>query len=166
MVHVIDRRVHFGQPRGLLVCGGCNCIHMSIDHLHQLLDRAQPFAGITDKLDSFRDGDSLVCDQPLDLLGLGNDGKTLAGLARAGGFDTGIKGKQVSLERNFSDDLIDLSGGFLNPLHRADGVTHHRTRLVRTTTRIAHHVAGFRSPFRGCYDIGGDLFQSRCCLLE
>jgi hypothetical protein len=54
----------------------------------------------------------------------GHDRKAFAGLARAGGLDPGVKGKEVGLKRyriDHIDDLGDFGGRILDLFHGDDG---------------------------------------------
>ena len=91
---------------------------------HHPLDR---LAGVADELHPMVDLGRRGGDQRLDFLGgfgralgerahfRGDDGKTPARLAGARGFDAGVQGEQIGLERDLidhADNLVDLPRRF------------------------------------------------------
>ncbi len=119
---------------------GRNRVHVGVDRQHQLLNRCQALACIADKFHTLGDSSGRVGDESLDFLCrirgtlgqlsnfLCNNRKALPGLTGSRRFDACIQGKQVGLECdlvNNADDLVDLTRGLLDTLHRCHGIAHH-----------------------------------------
>jgi hypothetical protein len=64
------------------------------------------------------------------------------------------------------DDLTDTLRRGLDALHRHDRVVDDLARHVGLGARAMHRGSRFAGAQGGGFDIGGDLFQRRRCLLE
>jgi len=111
LVHMVDGGIDLREAHRLFLRRDRDRIHVAVDGLDELLDDAQPFAGLADQLDAFADRNRRVGDQRLDFLGgvsralgeladfLGDDGKTLAGFTGTSRLDACIEGQKVGLRR-------------------------------------------------------------------
>ena len=97
----------------------------------------------------------------------GDDGKTLSGLARAGGFDSGVERQKIGLVGNRLDhrqDGRDLFGGFVQfgqaprtVVGRACDLGDRGGGAGHGLDALVHRAIGFLGQFGGAIGIGGNL---------
>jgi hypothetical protein len=99
----------------------------------------------------------------------GNDGKALARIACAGGFDPGVEREQVGLEGDpvdHADDLVDFAGRAFDGGHGLDRTGDDRATVGGFMVRLAHRSLGLARRARGILDPFGDGGHRRAGILK